>query len=512
VHRVKTIAALSFIGGFVQPVPQSLVEYGGSTYQMRQASFQDLTLTPSNVKSSTFGKLESITLDGGQIYSQPLFVQGVTIGTGTYDVVLAATMNNSLWAIDANTYRTLWKVNFGSTWTGYPNYSGSENSFYQNTPMGCVSTPAVDRANGLIYSVCPTSSGEWVLRKIQLSSGSILASVTITGQFPGTGDSGDTVIDGQLQFYSAQHLNRPGLVLANGNVYIAFSSFSDEHPWHGWLFAYSQSSLSQVAVWCSTPNGYGGGIWLTGDAPPVDSSGNIYISTGNGLYDGTADYADSIVKLSSTLSILDWFTPSNYAAMEANDWDATSGQIMLSPDGRVFAADKNFREYVIQAGCMGHLQGSASSCSPQLVSIPTTTCPLNNCGIYGGLFFGNTVYIPENAGPIFSYAYSGGMLAGSATAQTSASFGHPGARIVMSANGSVNAVLWATTAASSAFDTAQAGVLRAFDPVSLAELYNSTENSGDSLGTWAKMSTPVIVNGHVWVATGDGTIQVYGLK
>lgn len=506
------VAALSFIGGFFQPVPQSLVEYGGSTYQMRQASFQDLVLTPSNVNSSTFGKLQTITLDGGQIYSQPLFVQGVTIGTGTYDMVLVATMSNTLWAIDANAYTTLWKVNFGGTWTGYPNYSGSENSFYENTPMGCVSTPAVDRSNGLIYSVCPTNTGTWVLRKLRLSSGATISSVNISGQFPGTGESGDTVVDGQLQFYSAQHLNRPGLVLANGNVYVAFSSFSDEHPWHGWLFAYSQSSLSQVAVWCSTPNATGGGIWLTGDAPAVDPSGNIYVSTGNGLYDGTTDYADSIVKLSSTLSVLDWFTPSNYSDMQSNDWDATSGQIMLSPDGRVFAGDKNFREYVVQQNCMGHLQGSNPSCSPQLVSIPTTSCPLNNCGIYGGLYFQNFVYIPENSGPIFSYAYSGGTLASSATAQTSGTFGHPGARIVMSANGQTNAVLWAETATSSAFDTAQPGILRAFNPSTLSELYNSTENAGDTLGTFAKMSTPIVFNGHVWAPTGDGTIQVYGLK
>lgn len=82
----------------------------------------------------------------------------------------------------------------------------------------------------------------------------------------------------------------------------------------------------------------------------------------------------------------------------------------------------------------------------------------------------------------------------------------------MSANGTNNAVLWATTASSSAFDSAQQGVLRAFNPSTLTELYNSTENAGDSLGTFAKMSTPVVINGHVWVATGDGKLLVYGLN
>jgi hypothetical protein len=477
--------------------------------QSRQGVFTELTLTPANVNASTFGLLHTISADGGQIYAQPLFVQGVTIGTGTYDLLIVSTMNNTIWAFDANSYRLIWKKSLGPTWTGYPNYSGSENSFYPNTPMGCVSTPAVDRANALLYSVCPTSSPAWVLRKINLTNGAILANVSISGQVPGTGDTGDTIIDGQLQFLPAQHLQRPGLVLANGNIYIAFSSFSDEHPWHGWLFAYSQSSLSQVAVWCSTPNGYGGGIWLTGDAPAVDASGDLYLSTGNGDYNGTTNFADSVLKFSSTLSVLDWFTPSNYADMESNDWDATSGQVMLPGDGNVLAADKNFREYVLSTSCMGHLQGT--SCSPQLVSIPTTSCPLNNCGIYGGLLYNKTVFIPENAGPVFSYSYSG-QLAASPTAQTSASFGHPGARMALSVNGSQNAVLWAVTASSSAFDTAQPGILRAFNPATLSELYNSTTNPGDTLGTFAKMNIPVIEGGKVFVANGDGQVQVYGLK
>lgn len=509
----RALLLCSFIGVAVAPVPVSFLEYGGGVVaQNRQGVFQDTVLTPSNVNASTFGLLSTIALDGSQIYAQPLFVQGVTVGTATHDLMIVATMNNSVWAIDANNFTGVWKTNFGPSYVGYPNYSNVSNNFYQNTAVGCVSTPTVDRVNGWVFAVCPDVSGNQTLYELSLSTGAILNSVLITGQVTGTGTSGDIVTGGKLQFQANLHEQRPGLVLASGNIYVTFASYNDQPPWHGWVMAYSETSLTQTAIWCSTPNGAGGGIWLTGDAPAVDGSGNLYFSTGNGDYNGSSNFANSVVKLNSSLVLQDWFTPANYATLQAQDLDVTSGRVMLIGDGYLLAGDKDYREYLMGTGCLGRLQGSitctGSYHDPQLVTFPGAGA----FGTYGGLFWNNTVYIPVEAGPIYAYAYSGTFLAGSSFANTSGSFASPGARLALSVNGSSNAVLWATTCATSAHLHPRAGVLRAFDPTTLAELYNSTTNVGDTMGTIAKFNVPVVQGGHVWVANGDGQLMVYGLK
>ena len=62
----------------------------------------ETTLTTSNVNVNTFGKKFSLAVDT-EIYAQPLIVTGLSIAGGTHDVVYVATMNNSVYAFDANT-------------------------------------------------------------------------------------------------------------------------------------------------------------------------------------------------------------------------------------------------------------------------------------------------------------------------------------------------------------------------------------------------------------------------
>ncbi len=79
---------------------------------------QDLTetvLTPSNVNSSDFGRQFVTQLDG-QVYAQPLAVNNVNIirgsSIGAHNVLYVATMNDSLFAVDANTGAILWQDSF----------------------------------------------------------------------------------------------------------------------------------------------------------------------------------------------------------------------------------------------------------------------------------------------------------------------------------------------------------------------------------------------------------------
>jgi len=156
-------------------------------------------------------------------------------------------------------------------------------------------------------------------------------------------------------------LQRPALTLANGNVYIAFGSMQDEAPYHGLLFAFSTQTLQQQEVLNVTTTGSEGGIWMGGAAPAVDENGDLYLATGNGTFDGTANYGEAALKLSPQLQILDYFAPYNFATYDASDIDLGSGDVMVVPDQtgayphELISCGKPTPIYVLDRDNLGHL-------------------------------------------------------------------------------------------------------------------------------------------------------------
>src|SRR5205807_9423319 len=117
---------------------------------------------------------------------------------------------------------------------------------------------------------------------------------------------------GVLKFNPLTQHNRPGLLLQNGHVIIGWASHCDVSPYHGWIMSYNASSLAQEAIFNATPSGGLGGVWMGGGGIGGDSNSNIYFATGNGTYDGSPNFGDSVVKLSppsGTFTVVDWFTP-----------------------------------------------------------------------------------------------------------------------------------------------------------------------------------------------------------
>ena len=171
--------------------------------------------------------------------------------------------------------------------------------------------------------------------------------VALTASVSGTGSA--TLADGTIHLDPMQHIQRPGLLLANNSVYVGFGSHADQNPYHGWLLTYDASDLRrQVAVYMSTPNGNAGSIWQSGRGPAADGQGNIYAMTGNGDYDGVRNFGESFVKLSAKGSaILDSYTPSDWKSMSDNDDDLSAGPALITGTHTVIGADKGGNLYVI---------------------------------------------------------------------------------------------------------------------------------------------------------------------
>ena len=326
-------------------------------------NLQETILTPAIVNSTNFGKLYTIPTDG-QIYAQPLYVSNLAIAGGTHNVVFVASMLNTVYALDADTGATLWTQNYGSP------IIPQDVEFDQNiswvTRLGILGTPVIDPATNYMYFVSGSQPADgtkvfsYNLNAIDITTGLPVngSPVAITATYSTPDLTAPLVFNPQMQN------PRPGLALANGNVYIAFASHEDAPPYHGFVMAYSTSTLAQTAVYSDTTTGTLGGIWNAGQAPAVDTAGNLYISTGNGSFGTTPNKlvqtGNSFIKLSPTLQLLDYFTPYNSATMNTSDLDLGSSGLLLIPNtSYVLGGGKQGVLYLADTNGMGEFNASS---------------------------------------------------------------------------------------------------------------------------------------------------------
>lgn len=121
-------------------------------------NLRETVLTPANVNQAQFGMLFKRVVDD-QVYSQPLVVTRVTVGGGTRDLVCVTTVNNSVYAFDANdaeASRPVWHVNFG---TPANLHSTDRGCLDINGQMGIIGTPVIDKARGVLYVAALTLAG-----------------------------------------------------------------------------------------------------------------------------------------------------------------------------------------------------------------------------------------------------------------------------------------------------------------------------------------------------------------
>jgi hypothetical protein len=301
-------------------------------------------LTPSNVQSSTFGRLGSYTIDG-QAMASPLYVRGVNVrGLGLRDVVYVATEHNSVYAFDANMSSTspLWHVSFinpAANVTTVPASDTGECCDIQ-PEIGITGTPVIDPSTGTLYVVAKTKEGSGSstryvqrLHALDITNGSekFDGPVEIRATVPGAGNGN---VNGQIPFDPLIHNQRPALSLDRGQVYIAWGAHGDVGPYHGWVMAYDASNLQQTFAYNTSVDHQGAGVWMTGGVA-VDEQGNIYFVTGNGDFNadrGGGNLGDSYVKLSSSGVVLDYFTPSNERTLDSFNHDLGSANLTLLPD------------------------------------------------------------------------------------------------------------------------------------------------------------------------------------
>jgi hypothetical protein len=502
-------------------------------------------LTPQNVNTQSFGKLGSYLTDG-YIYAEPLFVSNLTINGTSHDVVFVATEKDSIYAFDADTFTSsspLWKVsllNAGET----PIANGPIQPY-----EGITSTPAIDLTSNTMYVVSTESSssgGTFRLHALDITSGAekFGGPITIQAQVPGTNsDSVNGIVS-----LTTSCLQRAALLAANASVYIGFGGCHS-----GWLVAYDAQKLTQTGVFNSSPNlngegtfGGAGGVWMGGGGPVADDLGNIYITTGNGPYDGQTAFGDSVLKFNPTLKLLDHFTPYDYQYLNCSDKDLAAGGLILIPGStELLAGGKSGKLYLVNTTELGGEQDNdagatqtlwfesdltppySSSCAD---SSGTHTSDINSYEIFatsaffnGSVYLGVTPTLPGIPAPLRQFSYTGTLTAGAYSSESILQSSY-GTTPAISAAGTSSGIIWMIDHGQplQSSSTTTRAVLRAFDVNSLAmEIYDSSQNSADAAGYGIKFTSPAIANGKVFIGTGHdpvtasnpaGELDIYGLK
>jgi hypothetical protein len=501
-------------------------------------NLQEYTLNPTSLNSGKFGLLWGCSLDG-LVNAEPLYVSNLSIGGGVHNVLIVATMHDSVYAFDADngSCTPYWKTSFLSNGVTTIPSTGCADTILE---FGVTGTPVIDPTNNIIYMVADTleNSGASYVQRLHALN-------ILTGsEMPGSPTQITATIQSTGVTFNPWYENqRAGLALSNGGVIITWGSHCDNTtwPWHGWVMRYdydaSTSTLSQTAVTTITPNGTLGGIWMSGNAPALDAEGNMFFSTGNGTFDAQAngsgtpntDFSMSFLNMNpSSLAVQDFYTPSTYVTLNTADLDISAGGDLVLPDGLgpsghpnvLVGTDKMAHMWLIDRTAMsGYVPGQDNTV--QFLIMPNTT---GNYAVHNSPAYWNGVLYESVAnGPLMSIQLMNGLMPFSGStvtisSQTAETYGYPPPTPTISASPSGGALAWALENVANGTNNGShplgPTILRAYDATNLATEYFSSPSAAGATGAAVnatKFISPVVANGHVYVV-GNGGFSVFGLS
>ena len=544
----------------------------------------ETTLTVANVKSS-FKKLFQDTTDDAT-YFQPLYVPSLNLGAkGSHNVIFVGTENNSVYAFDADSQGApLWSVNL--TPSGETLQTSSDYANDRIPHVGISGTGVIDTSTNTLYVVAASkkvpSSGPTVfhqrLHALDITSGKEKANspVDISAKFPGTGSPSDG--SGNVVFNPLVEFDRGALTLFGNNVYIPWSAHEDNGiesdgsidgtgAYQGWITAYDKTSLSQAVVFNTDPSitpdpnlGAGGGsIWQSG-VGMVSDDASIYAVSANGPFNantGGPNYGDSLLRLTSGLSVGDYFTPCDQQELYANDVDLGGGAPMVLPDQSsgpsklLTFAGKEGSIYLINRASMGQYTPTQNSppngpsttqCTDNVVQVlwrvlGTASKTDSSLGANRDAFWSAPAYFRDSSGrqyiyyagdysPVIEYDLANGSLspgnnAGGNPNQTpntndgGYNFARGGTIPAISSNGgdTSTAILWAIRHPTPATSQDGTGTVT-LDAFPANDLTNEIVTDV-AAGNWTYQNdafiTPTIANGKVYVAS-SGQLNVFGVN
>jgi len=514
--RVAGIGALALVAALPVAAAPAFADPGMvSVDTLRTAWDQnEPRLTPADASASDFGSQFKVSLTG-QIYAQPIIAS---------NVLIVGTESNDIYGLDLATGAAIWHRNVGAAWPA------SAVSCSDLTPtIGITSTPVYDSTSGYVYFTSKVNDGpdvshpHWYLHAIGPTTGAERSGWPQIIQGSPSNDPTNT-------FFPANELQRPGLLVLGGVVYMGFGSHCDRGPYRGYVVGVSTGSGTQTAMW-TTESGSGvsgAGIWQGGGGLVSDGAGRILFSTGNGasppVGPGTtppSTLSESVVRLAvqadGSLQAKDFFSPSDAPTLDVNDQDLGSGGPVALPDSfgttsvphLLVEQGKDGRVFLLNRDNLGGRSQGAGGTDNAVGVLGPYQGQWGHPAVWGG--DGGYVYMVGAYGPLRAFR-SGTTGAGQPAlvdaGATRATFGYTTGSPIVTSNGTASgsATIWMVSASG---PTGASGTLHAFNAVpdgtgAIKELYTAP------IGVASKFEVPLSYNGRIYVGSRDGSIYSFG--
>jgi hypothetical protein len=254
--------------------------------------------------------------DARGMEAQPLILPNVRTALGTRDVLVLPSMANVVRGVDAHDGSGIWQVKLGVPITGSQRIDANKiNQFW-----GCLSTGVIDPNTQRLYQVCWVSSdssgdpttARYYMFVLNMADGSeVVPPVLIEGK------------SGNQDFNAGMRKQRSSLVETNvnglktvlgcsGTIFETQAGVAS-----GYCFAFDVAS-NRISAMLALTSGEGAGVWMAGQGAAADAQGFLYVTTGNGDFDGVSQWGESFLKLQytpptgntpATLQVVDHWTP-----------------------------------------------------------------------------------------------------------------------------------------------------------------------------------------------------------
>ena len=289
----------------------------------------------------------------GTVDSSPIELAGVRVGGRTRDVIVVTTTYGRTLALDAGTGATLWQ------------YAPPDLASYQGSAQITTATPIADPDRRWVYTATP----DGLIHKLSLVTGRQVRSA----HWP----SRVTFDPAHEKIASALNISGRNLIVVTGGYY------GDAPPYDGHVLLIDRASGRIARIWnslcsdrralisaASCPSATVTGddaIWARAGAVVEPRSGRILVATGNGAFNGTTNWGDSVLELSPSLGLLHNWTPTNQAHLDATDTDlgSTAPALLGTVGGRRLAVQGG-KSGVLALLDLGRLDGTAGGASPRL--------------------------------------------------------------------------------------------------------------------------------------------------
>jgi hypothetical protein len=342
------------------PKNKSLINYLTQGFENGRSGWnsRETMLSVSRVKEG-LANLATLAVQG-EVFAQPLYVSGLTVKGRSHNVLMVATSANWIYAFDTESYEVLWSrsvtpVNcypYASDWAYWglkyndlgkilKSYVGQKQQYgvapVGGNPVGIIGTPGKKVA----YFVSTYQTVPYDAQNAP-APGTVrhaLHSIDLTTGEETHGLPQEIVAASQgITFDSRVQLQRPGVLLLDGRLYLGFGSYGDSTniaQYYGWVLIYEAPTLKQIAAFLPCPDavndptaGKGGSIWQCGIGIAADEAGRIYFATGNGEFKPPQpltkprNFGNSVVQLPTRWTSglpQSYFTPANQAILDAHD-------------------------------------------------------------------------------------------------------------------------------------------------------------------------------------------------